>query len=56
MATLQEDNEMTDLEIRLKYGALIEEAVTAFSLDAGYAADIINKAKLKEAQRARRKT
>jgi len=55
MITLQEDDEMTDLEIRLRYGSLIEEAAAAFNLDAGYAADITKKAKLIEARRAKRK-
>lgn len=52
---LQEEDEMTDLEIRLRYGTLVEEAASAFSLDASYAADISKKAKLIEARRAKRK-
>lgn len=50
----QEDEEMTEVEIRLRYGSLIQEAAAAFAVDANYAADIVKKAKFKLASRARR--
>ncbi len=55
MTNLQEADELTDLEIRQRYGKLIDEAVQAFAIDANYAADLAKKANLILARRAKRK-
>ena len=50
----QEADEMTDAQIKLRYGALIESAAIAFSVDASYAADIAKKAKQIESRKTRK--
>lgn len=54
--TFQEEDEMTDEEIRLRFGSLIDEAAKAFSIDANYSADIVRRAKTVLARRAKRQT
>lgn len=49
----KEEDEMTDVEIRLHYGNLISEAAVAFNIDASYAADIARKARIILARRQR---
>lgn len=57
MSNMQiEMDEMTDFEIRQRYGSLISQAAAAFSVDPSYTADIVKKAKLIEARRAKRKS
>lgn len=45
-----EDDEMTDLEIKLRYGPLVAAASAAFAVDPSYATDIAKKAKMIQAR------
>jgi hypothetical protein len=56
MAELQEIAEMTDTEIRLRYGKLVTTASKAFSVDPSYSADIVKKAKQILARKERKPT
>lgn len=55
MNTYQEVDEMTDSEIRLRYGDLVQTAAIAFSVDASYCADIAKKARVIQARVRKRK-
>lgn len=41
----KEEDEMTEVEIRLRYGSVIDEAVSAFRIDPNYSADVAKKAR-----------
>ena len=42
---------MDEVELRVRYGHLVDKAIAAFRVDPNYAADIINKAKTYESRK-----
>lgn len=50
----EEADEMTDVEIKLRYGKLVDAATAAFAVDPSYSADIAKKAKLILARREKK--
>jgi len=47
-------HELNEVELRQKFGGLIDEAVKAFSIDFNYATEICTKARSIEERKARR--